>query len=251
MFQNIRDVILANRFYVVRTTSIKFSQESARTFYQEHKNKFFYHRLVSFMTSEGISKLIKVINPGLSCVTIMQHPVCLIGSGSVDVHILARKDAVAAWRVLMGPTKVYQAQFSDPNTIRGSYGISDTRNAIHGSDRDQTKNDGETVTEAALAIDNWEEVTPDLAISYVDFISMDEDVAVCGEVTDADIVAEVLNNNIQAEDEPSGDEEDNSSVVHERPIPSAAEAMDHIQELGGGHNAAQERPSCGSFHIAK
>nr|CAD7568482.1 unnamed protein product [Timema californicum] len=104
MFQNIRDVILANRFYVVRTTSIKFSQESARTFYQEHKNKFFYHRLVSFMTS-----------------------------GSVDVHILARKDAVAAWRVLMGPTKVYQAQFSDPNTIRGSYGISDTRNATHGS----------------------------------------------------------------------------------------------------------------------
>nr|CAD7194970.1 unnamed protein product [Timema douglasi] len=131
---NIRDVILANRFYVVRTTSIKFSQESARTFYQEHKNKFFYHRLVSFMTSVGISKLIKVINPGLSCVTIMQHPVCLIGSGSVDVHILARKDAVAAWRVLMGPTKVYQAQFSDPNTIRGSYGISDTRNATHGSD---------------------------------------------------------------------------------------------------------------------
>ncbi|CAG2059297.1 unnamed protein product [Timema podura] len=105
MFQNIRDIILANRFYVVQTTSIKFSQESARTFYQEHKNKFFYHRLVSFMTS-----------------------------GSVDVHILAREDAVTAWRVLMGPTKVYQAQFSDPNTIRGSYGISDTRNATHGSD---------------------------------------------------------------------------------------------------------------------
>nr|CAD7457513.1 unnamed protein product [Timema tahoe] len=91
MFQNIRDIILANRFYVVQTTSIKFSQESARTFYQEHKNKFFYHRLVSFMTS-----------------------------GSVDVHILAREDAVTAWRVLMGPTKVYQAQFSDPNTIRDS-----------------------------------------------------------------------------------------------------------------------------------
>nr|CAD7443647.1 unnamed protein product [Timema bartmani] len=52
MFQNIRDIILANRFYVVQTTSIKFSQESARTFYQEHKNKFFYHRLVSFMTRE-------------------------------------------------------------------------------------------------------------------------------------------------------------------------------------------------------
>nr|CAD7589845.1 unnamed protein product [Timema genevievae] len=58
---------------------------------------------------------------------------------------------------------------------------------------------------------------------------MDEAVAVCGEVTDADIVVEVLNNNVQAEDGASGDEEDNSSV-QERPIPSAAEAMDHIQE---------------------
>ncbi|CAG2053617.1 unnamed protein product, partial [Timema podura] len=74
------------------------------------------------------------------------------------------------------------------------------------------------------------EVIPDPAISYVGFVSMDEAVAVCGEVTDADIVVEVLNNNVQAEDGASGDEEDNSSV-QERPIPSAAEAMDHIQEL--------------------
>nr|CAD7428431.1 unnamed protein product [Timema monikensis] len=57
----------------------------------------------------------------------------------------------------------------------------------------------EAVTEAAPAIDNWEEVTPDPAISYVDFISVDEDVAVCGEVTDAGGVAEVLNDKIQAE----------------------------------------------------
>nr|CAD7402595.1 unnamed protein product [Timema poppensis] len=42
---------------------------------------------------------------------------------------------------------------------------------------------------------------------------MDEDVAVCGEVTDADIVAEILNNNIQSEDGASGSEEDTSSVV--------------------------------------
>nr|CAD7444318.1 unnamed protein product [Timema bartmani] len=60
---------------------------------------------------------------------------------------------------------------------------------------------------------------------------MDEAVAMCGEVTDEDIVAEVLNHNIQAEDGASGDEEDNSSVVQKSPIPSAAEAMDHIQEL--------------------
>nr|CAD7395470.1 unnamed protein product [Timema poppensis] len=49
--------------------------------------------------------------------------------------------------------------------------------------------------------------------------------------SDADTVAEVLNNNIQADDGASGDEEDNSVVVQERPIPSAEKAMDHIQEL--------------------
>nr|CAD7263671.1 unnamed protein product [Timema shepardi] len=44
---------------------------------------------------------------------------------------------------------------------------------------------------------------------------VDEDV---GKLLMRNIVTEVLNNNIQAEDEASGDEEDNSSVVQERPI---------------------------------
>lgn len=34
----------------------------------------------------------------------------------------------------MGPTKVYQAQFTHPDCIRSQYGLSDTRNATHGSD---------------------------------------------------------------------------------------------------------------------
>lgn len=33
----------------------------------------------------------------------------------------------------MGPTKVYRAQFEAPDTIRGEFGLSDTRNATHGS----------------------------------------------------------------------------------------------------------------------
>lgn len=33
----------------------------------------------------------------------------------------------------MGPTKVYHAQFTAPASIRGSFGLSDTRNAVHGS----------------------------------------------------------------------------------------------------------------------
>nr|CAD7443264.1 unnamed protein product [Timema bartmani] len=68
-------------------------------------------------------------------------------------------------------------------------------------------------------------------LATVSYNNIATNVSVCGEATDAAIVAEVLNNSIQAEDGASGDEEDNSSVVQERPIPSAAEAIDHIQGL--------------------
>lgn len=33
----------------------------------------------------------------------------------------------------MGPTKIYKTQFEAPETIRGMFGLSDTRNAAHGS----------------------------------------------------------------------------------------------------------------------
>ncbi|CAG2058643.1 unnamed protein product, partial [Timema podura] len=58
------------------------------------------------------------------------------------------------------------------------------------------ENYGETVTEAAPAFDNWEEVTPDPAITYVGFTSVDEDVAVCREVTATGFVTKAINNNI-------------------------------------------------------
>lgn len=54
-------------------------------------------------------------------------------SGSSEVYILARENAVEVWRKLMGPTKVFRAQFIAPMSIRGSFGLSDTRNAVHGS----------------------------------------------------------------------------------------------------------------------
>lgn len=58
------------------------------------------------------------------------NPIC---SGPCDVHILAKNNAIIDWRKLMGPTKVYQSQFSHPETIRGCFGLTDTRNAVHGS----------------------------------------------------------------------------------------------------------------------
>lgn len=54
-------------------------------------------------------------------------------SGPSDVYILARENAIKKWRELMGPTKVFEAKLSHPDSIRGKYGLTDTRNVTHGS----------------------------------------------------------------------------------------------------------------------
>lgn len=102
--QKIREIILSNDFKIVRSQRLIIDLKRAEKFYEEHKEKFFYNRLMTFMCS-----------------------------GPSDVHILARSDAIVKWRQLLGPTKVYQAQFSAPDSIRGMFGLSDTRNAAHGS----------------------------------------------------------------------------------------------------------------------
>lgn len=49
------------------------------------------------------------------------------------MHILAKVNAIQDWRQLMGPTKVYHTIFTHPDSIRGMFGLTDTRNATHGS----------------------------------------------------------------------------------------------------------------------
>lgn len=103
--QKIRDLIIENDFKIVRSRRTTLTVEEASLFYEEHKEKFFYNRLLTFMSS-----------------------------GPSDIYILTAHDAINKWRKLMGPTKVYQAQYTEPESIRGMFGLSDTRNATHGSD---------------------------------------------------------------------------------------------------------------------
>ncbi|XP_003402876.1 nucleoside diphosphate kinase 6 isoform X1 [Bombus terrestris] len=105
VLQKIRDSIIDNNLKVVRSRRTIITQKEAVLFYEEHKEKFFYNRLLTFMCS-----------------------------GPSDIYILTDHNAIAKWRQLMGPTKVYQAQYTARDTIRGMYGLSDTRNATHGSD---------------------------------------------------------------------------------------------------------------------
>uniref|UniRef100_A0A672GP79 Nucleoside diphosphate kinase n=1 Tax=Salarias fasciatus TaxID=181472 RepID=A0A672GP79_SALFA len=55
-------------------------------------------------------------------------------SGPMRAYILAREDAIRHWRELMGPTKVFRARYTSPDSIRGQFGLTDTRNTTHGSD---------------------------------------------------------------------------------------------------------------------
>lgn len=74
--------------------------------------------------------------------------------------------------------------------------------------------------------EHWDDVTGESGVSYEDFVQMDNEVAVCGELTNADILSDVINS--QTATAISSDEEDD---VIEKPVPSICEAMNHIKEL--------------------
>ncbi|HVT57519.1 MAG TPA: nucleoside-diphosphate kinase [Thermoanaerobaculia bacterium] len=80
----------------------RLTAAQARAFYEVHRERPFYAGLVAFMTS-----------------------------GPVVPIALAREDAVARLRQVMGATDVAKAA---PGTVRALYGTSIERNAIHGSD---------------------------------------------------------------------------------------------------------------------
>ncbi|BFY99462.1 hypothetical protein BsWGS_02502 [Bradybaena similaris] len=131
--QNIRQVILENGLYFVMSKNVKLSHSQAELFYAEHRGKFFQNRLVSFMSS-----------------------------GPLWSHILCGDDAIAKWRRLMGPTKVLKTVFDDPVSIRGSHGLTDTRNCAHGSDSQDTARKEIQFFFPEFSIDKWFEEQHDL-----------------------------------------------------------------------------------------
>ncbi|XP_046685281.1 uncharacterized protein LOC124371014 [Homalodisca vitripennis] len=63
---------------------------------------------------------------------------------------------------------------------------------------DNAEKANDIIAEAVHSVDGWEDVitdpaskraAPDPAISFEDFVKVDEDVAVCGEIIDAEIIA--------------------------------------------------------------
>ena len=101
----ILDMIIKAGFRVSALKLTKLTTEKASEFYSIHKEKPFYHELVAYMSR-----------------------------GPIIAAILEKKNAVAAFRDLIGATDPAKAA---DGTIRKSYAESVGENAIHGSDSDE------------------------------------------------------------------------------------------------------------------
>lgn len=92
-------------FVIAAKQSLTLTKERAAIFYEEHKERSFYDDLTSFMSS-----------------------------GPILAMILRKEDAIAAWRLILGPTDSNKARSSAPKSVRALYGTDGSKNAAHGSD---------------------------------------------------------------------------------------------------------------------
>jgi nucleoside-diphosphate kinase len=104
---DIMSTILENGFRIIGMKMLKISKKQAEGFYAVHVGKPFFESLTSFMAS-----------------------------GPIIVMALEKeKDAIAEWRRLMGATNPANAE---RGTIRKKWAENIERNAVHGSDAEDT-----------------------------------------------------------------------------------------------------------------
>ncbi|MFO8235907.1 MAG: nucleoside-diphosphate kinase [Bacteroidales bacterium] len=89
-------------FYILSIKTLRMTKEQTGSFYSIHKGKPFYKPLVEYMSS-----------------------------GTVAAIVLKKNNAVEDFRKLMGSTDPYEAH---KGSLRGKYGLTTRKNAVHGSD---------------------------------------------------------------------------------------------------------------------
>ncbi len=89
-------------YKIIGMKLMMISKELAETHYAEHRGKSFFDELVSFITS-----------------------------GPVLAMVVEGESVIQAVRAIMGKT---DPQDSAPGTIRGDFGITKSKNVVHGSD---------------------------------------------------------------------------------------------------------------------
>ena len=93
-------------FQIVSLKSFQFDEQTARKFYDTHKDKHFFNELVSF-----------------------------ICSGKTVGCILEGNNAISTVRLMVGNTNSSEAL---PGSIRGDFGLGFTDNIIHASDSSES-----------------------------------------------------------------------------------------------------------------
>ncbi|TKR93814.1 hypothetical protein L596_008199 [Steinernema carpocapsae] len=109
VLRRIVDALSASKeLEIVAAKRLHITRDQAAKLYETHQGKFFFDRLVRHVTS------------GPSIALLMQ-------SRRDEV------DAVAAWRRMLGSSKLFRNAFSE-SSLRTQFALSDTRNVGHGSD---------------------------------------------------------------------------------------------------------------------
>ena len=98
----VNSIIEKSGLKIIGQKRIKLTEETARKFYEVHKERPFFKDLVSFMVS-----------------------------GPVIVQVLQGENAVALYRKVMGATNPQEAEVG---TIRKEFALSIEANSVHGSD---------------------------------------------------------------------------------------------------------------------
>ncbi|XP_078087091.1 nucleoside diphosphate kinase homolog 5 [Mustelus asterias] len=101
----IEEIILRSGFTILQRRKVVLSPELCSDIYAAHYGKMFFPSLTAFMSS-----------------------------GPTVAMIIARHQAVAYWRELIGPADSVKAKETHPGSLRALYGTDELRNAVHGSE---------------------------------------------------------------------------------------------------------------------
>ncbi|XP_075889061.1 nucleoside diphosphate kinase homolog 5 [Nelusetta ayraudi] len=102
--EEIEDDILKSGFTILQRQRLQLSPEQCSDFYAELYGTPSFPSLTAFMCS-----------------------------GPILALTLARDDAIAFWKFLIGPTNSIKARETHPDCLRAKYGTSELQNALHGS----------------------------------------------------------------------------------------------------------------------
>ncbi|XP_068182286.1 nucleoside diphosphate kinase homolog 5 [Antennarius striatus] len=103
--EEIEDFILKSGFIILQKRTMQLSPEQCSDFYEDHYGKVSFPRLTAFMSS-----------------------------GPIIAMTLARHNAIAHWKSIMGPQNSKEARQIHPQSLRAKYGTNELKNALHGSE---------------------------------------------------------------------------------------------------------------------